>query len=424
MTDSTDAALLAAARTDAAAFRALYDRYAARVLRYHERRTRDPDAAHDLTAETFAQAWLSRTRFRDEAGGSAAPWLFAIARHVLLGSVRRRTLERRACERLGLEAGASAAVPDETWLEGLDEALDALPPGAARGDPPTRRGRPRLRPRRRRARHHAPGRPGARAPGARRAAPPTLRQQEHPMSDLTPRLAELGDQLERAARRDLRPVRRRRPRGIVLAAVVAAVALPGAAVAAISLIGPEDVARSIPAGTLWLAGTEPSCTVVTQDVEYACTLGRRAGRRDRRLEGHRDADGRRLQARQRRLPLAQLPRHRVALLHRPGRGRSADHRRRLPRRATHRSPAWGEAGGVLDSCPPMAAPDSTEEILEVNRRYHDVAAADYDAKWGVDFGAVGRAQVLGKVHKLLGSAPARSRARSRSAPAPATSRST
>jgi SAM-dependent methyltransferase len=53
----------------------------------------------------------------------------------------------------------------------------------------------------------------------------------------------------------------------------------------------------------------------------------------------------------------------------------------------------------------MAAPESTDEILDVNRRYHDVAAAEYDAKWGVDFGDVGRAQVLGKVEKLLGRAP-------------------
>jgi SAM-dependent methyltransferase len=53
----------------------------------------------------------------------------------------------------------------------------------------------------------------------------------------------------------------------------------------------------------------------------------------------------------------------------------------------------------------MAAPDTTDEILDVNRRYHDVAAGDYDAKWGVDFGAIGRAQVLGKVRKLLGPRP-------------------
>jgi|SRR5215218_5357374 len=129
MTEPTDAELLAAARTDASAFRALYDRYAARVLRYHQRRTSDADAAHDLTAETFAQAWLARTRFRDLAGGSAAPWLFAIARHVLLASVRRRALERGACARLGLELSGAAADPEERWLDGLDEALAELPDG-------------------------------------------------------------------------------------------------------------------------------------------------------------------------------------------------------------------------------------------------------------------------------------------------------
>ena len=79
------------------------------------------------TAETFSQAWLARTRFRDQAGGSAAPWLFAIARHVLLASVRRRALEQRACRRLGLELSGAAAEPQEAWLDGVDEALASLP---------------------------------------------------------------------------------------------------------------------------------------------------------------------------------------------------------------------------------------------------------------------------------------------------------
>src|SRR5919199_1372115 len=63
----TDAALLLAARTDAGAFRELYERYADQLHGFHLRRTSDADAAYDLTAETFAQAWLSRARFRDEA---------------------------------------------------------------------------------------------------------------------------------------------------------------------------------------------------------------------------------------------------------------------------------------------------------------------------------------------------------------------
>ena len=53
----------------------------------------------------------------------------------------------------------------------------------------------------------------------------------------------------------------------------------------------------------------------------------------------------------------------------------------------------------------MAAPTSPDEIHDVNVRYHDAAAASYDHKWGVDYGDVGRAQVLGKVHKLLGPDP-------------------
>jgi ubiquinone/menaquinone biosynthesis C-methylase UbiE len=53
----------------------------------------------------------------------------------------------------------------------------------------------------------------------------------------------------------------------------------------------------------------------------------------------------------------------------------------------------------------MAAPAAPAEILDVNRRYHDVAAREYDAKWGISFGEIGRRQVLGKVRKLLGERP-------------------
>src|SRR3954462_5686261 len=123
----TDAQLLRAARRDADAFRELYERYAERIHSYHASRCREADAAYELTAETFAQAWLVRARFRDEVGGSAGPWLFGIARNVLLVSVRRRALDASARERLGMLVEPPAAAPEETWLEGLDEALDALP---------------------------------------------------------------------------------------------------------------------------------------------------------------------------------------------------------------------------------------------------------------------------------------------------------
>jgi len=45
---------------------------------------------------------------------------------------------------------------------------------------------------------------------------------------------------------------------------------------------------------------------------------------------------------------------------------------------------------------------TADEIRDVNTRYHDTAAADYDAKWGIDFGPEGHRQVTGKLAKALG----------------------
>jgi hypothetical protein len=94
----------------------------------------------------------------------------------------------------------------------------------------------------------------------------------------TARLTRIGDALQRAAEADLlasaTPAahRPRRSRRLLLGIAAAAVVIPGGAIAATQLIGADDVARSIPAGTLSLAGTEPTCTVVRANVEYHCTL--------------------------------------------------------------------------------------------------------------------------------------------------------
>jgi ubiquinone/menaquinone biosynthesis C-methylase UbiE len=48
-----------------------------------------------------------------------------------------------------------------------------------------------------------------------------------------------------------------------------------------------------------------------------------------------------------------------------------------------------------------------ERIKNVNVRYHDAAAATYDAKWGIDFGPLGRDQVRAKTTKALGNWPER-----------------
>ncbi|HEY4094863.1 MAG TPA: RNA polymerase sigma factor, partial [Baekduia sp.] len=73
-------------------------------------------------------------RFVDLADGSAAPWLYGIARNVLLMSVRRGELERGAAQRLGVlerlgrDDAVAAAPPGTAWANGADELLDTLPP--------------------------------------------------------------------------------------------------------------------------------------------------------------------------------------------------------------------------------------------------------------------------------------------------------
>jgi ubiquinone/menaquinone biosynthesis C-methylase UbiE len=55
-----------------------------------------------------------------------------------------------------------------------------------------------------------------------------------------------------------------------------------------------------------------------------------------------------------------------------------------------------------------ASPAATaEHIKDVNTRYHDAAATEYDAKWGIDYGEVGQGQVRSKLVKALGGIPAR-----------------
>jgi hypothetical protein len=86
-------------------------------------------------------------------------------------------------------------------------------------------------------------------------------------------LERLGNELEAAVREQLAPRRRMRKR-LAVAAVALAVAVPSVALAAAHFSSTEDVAKSLPAGTLSLAGTEPTCTTVSDGVEYHCTLAR------------------------------------------------------------------------------------------------------------------------------------------------------
>jgi RNA polymerase sigma factor (sigma-70 family) len=134
----SDAALLRRSDEDAAAFAEVYSRHAATVYRWLV--VRIEWAASDLTAETFARAWLARRRFLDPGNGSALPWLLGIAANLLADAARDDRIESRARKRLGLpldlaaedgyaevEQRLSPRVALERHLRGLaPHELDAL----------------------------------------------------------------------------------------------------------------------------------------------------------------------------------------------------------------------------------------------------------------------------------------------------------
>ena len=111
----TDEALLLSGEPED--FGRFYDRYVQSLLAYFQRRTRDPEVAADLTAETFAAALAARGRFRPRAT-PASVWLFAIAHHKLMDFHRRGSAEDRMRWRLGI-----ARAPLEVRQQRLDVAV-------------------------------------------------------------------------------------------------------------------------------------------------------------------------------------------------------------------------------------------------------------------------------------------------------------
>jgi RNA polymerase sigma factor (sigma-70 family) len=87
---------------DASSFELFYNRYFERMLAFFSRRTRDPELAADLTAETFAAALSARRRYRAQRG-PASSWLFGIAYHKLADAQRQGYADDRARRRLGIE---------------------------------------------------------------------------------------------------------------------------------------------------------------------------------------------------------------------------------------------------------------------------------------------------------------------------------
>lgn len=90
-------------RDDAAAFADFYRWHVDGLVGYLLRRVFDVELALELVAESFAQAYFGRRRFRGSTEAEAKAWLYSIATRQLALYFRRSKVERKALKRLGLE---------------------------------------------------------------------------------------------------------------------------------------------------------------------------------------------------------------------------------------------------------------------------------------------------------------------------------
>jgi RNA polymerase sigma-70 factor (ECF subfamily) len=126
--------MLAFREGDAAAFEALFRRWAGPLLRYLERMLRDAAAAEELVQETFLRVHRARASYRPEARFST--WLYHIGTNLARNELRRPA--RRAPHARvdgeedaplpAAELAASDAVADARRdVAAVDRALRALP---------------------------------------------------------------------------------------------------------------------------------------------------------------------------------------------------------------------------------------------------------------------------------------------------------
>lgn len=84
-------------------FGEFYRRHRAAVFAFHGARTREPELAADLTAETFAAALLAVHDRSWEVPEHPVAWLFTVAHSKCVDSYRRSQVEAAARERLAME---------------------------------------------------------------------------------------------------------------------------------------------------------------------------------------------------------------------------------------------------------------------------------------------------------------------------------
>ncbi len=94
---------LRASEEDPAAFERVFADQFARLLSRTVRQVFDSEIAVDVTAETLAEAFIQRRRFRGSTDAEVVGWLNGIASRKVANFYRKAAVERRALNKLGIE---------------------------------------------------------------------------------------------------------------------------------------------------------------------------------------------------------------------------------------------------------------------------------------------------------------------------------
>jgi RNA polymerase sigma-70 factor (ECF subfamily) len=111
-------------RRDGRAAGELYERFASRVYGLGIVMLGNDAMAQDLVQDTFVKLWRSADRF-DPSRGRLETWVLLVARSLAIDAIRRRVLDARAMERIGIEPERSTDAGPEEIAETQDLASRA-----------------------------------------------------------------------------------------------------------------------------------------------------------------------------------------------------------------------------------------------------------------------------------------------------------
>jgi RNA polymerase sigma-70 factor (ECF subfamily) len=130
---AADAAMDRYASGDDSAFADLYDHLVPRLYGYLLRQTRNPSRAEDLVQQTLLKMHRARSRFI--RGAEVTPWAFAIARRLMIDSVRREKHELLARSEGDVAVAVATDAPADDLVQAQELAnrirreLSRLPTG-------------------------------------------------------------------------------------------------------------------------------------------------------------------------------------------------------------------------------------------------------------------------------------------------------